>query len=234
MRRVITSLMKPSSASDPDFASVVLLLDFAGNDGDTNITDLSNSGHVDTFNDGAEVDTALQFLNTNSVLLDGVFDAVSFPDSADWDFGTADFTIEFGARLSLVSSIRSFISNYGGGSTASSGWVVQYQHSDTTLKFFRGDTPLATETWAPVVDTWYHIAVSREGTNLRLFVDGVQLGSTTTDSSEFAGATQTLVIGGLTTTLQEVAGNIAAVRVTKGVARYTANFTPPTVFYPTS
>jgi hypothetical protein len=97
-----------------------------------------------------------------------------------------------------------------------------------------GDTTLYSEVWNPTESTMYHIAACRSGTDLRLFVDGVQLGSTVTDSTDFTGSTQGCIVGGLTTTVQTVNANIGAVRITKGVARYTENFTPPTEFYPTS
>lgn len=214
---------------DPDFASVVLLLDFAGADGATDITDLSNSGHVDSFFGQAQVDTAVQFLGVNTLLCDGVGDFVTFPDSPDWDFGTSDFTIELGVRLAETDKTYGFISTYD----PPNGWLIQRTNTGL-LRFGVGDTSLYSEAWAATIDTFFHIAVSRSGTDLRVFVDGVQLGATVTDSTNFVGSTADAFLGSLSAALQPLDGFVGAVRVTKGVARYTANFTPLTEFYPTS
>lgn len=219
-------------ATDPDFASVVLLLDFAGADGATDITDLSDSAHTDTFVGTAQVDSDLQVLSTNSVLLDGNSDYVSYPDHADWDFGTGDFTVELHVRFSAVASTYGLISSRNG----SVGWQIQFQAAGTNLNFLIGSTTLKSEDWAPSVDTWYHVAVSRSGTNLRMFVDGTELATATTDSTDFTGGTGAVVIGVArgVSPVQYFGGNLAAVRITKGVARYTAGFTAPTEMYPTS
>ena len=76
--------------------------------------------------------------------------------------------------------------------------------------------------------TCYHIAVSRSGTSLKLFIDGVEKASAT-NSSNFSNATNVLGIGALRDTGQyPLNGYIDDLRITKGVARYTANFTAPT------
>jgi len=77
------------------------------------------------------------------------------------------------------------------------------------------------------INTWYHIAVTRQGTQLKCFVDGNQVGSTITDSTNII-STEPFNIGrgyGGTVTTNSY---IQDVRITKGLARYTANFTPPT------
>ena len=221
MRAVIT---------DPDFSSVVLLLDFAGADEATDIIDLSASAHVDTFNGNAQVDTAIQALGENTLLLDGTGDFIHFPDSADWDFGTGDFTVECHFQSSIDARTGVLFSNRFDTST---GWSIQHI-SGTALRLLNGDSSLKAETWNPTEDQMFHVAISREGTNLRMFIDGVELGTATTDSTDFSGSTSTLAVGALPIPAQNVAGSIGAVRITKGVARYTANFTPPTVFYPAS
>jgi len=218
-----------AGGGDPDFASVVLLLDFAGGDGTTDTEDLSASNHQPTYVNQAQNDTAVTALGRNTVLLDGTADTVHFPDDPDWDFGTNDFTLEANVQSSLNAHNAAILSTFDD----PNGWTVQ-NFSGAGLRFLNGSTVLYNETWDPVESQMYHIAVSREGTNLRVFIDGVQLGSTVTDSTNFTGSTQGCIVGGVTTTAQTWQGNIGAVRVTKGVARYTANFTAPTVFYPTS
>jgi hypothetical protein len=73
--------------------------------------------------------------------------------------------------------------------------------------------------------TWYHFAVSRESGTLRVFVDGTYTGGGA-DSSSYG--TDNLVIGGRYTTPPNNFGMyVQDLRITKGLARYTSNFTPP-------
>ena len=221
----------PELTGDPDFASVTLLLDFDGVDGATDITDLSNSAHVDTFVGSAQVDTAQQFLGVNSGLFDGVGDErIHFPNDADWGIGTGDFTWECGVRFSAVATTYGFLSNFLGADGAGLRW----RNSPAELQFITGGAIKKAESWSPVINTWYHVAVSRKGTSLRMFVDGVEFGTATTDSTDITQGTAQFSVGSTAIGTEPHDGNIGAVRLTKGVARFTENFTPPTVFYPTS
>lgn len=215
-------------ATDPDFANVVLLLDFAGNAGDTNIRDLSNSDHPDTFIGNAQVNVAVRYLGQNSVdlLLSG--DRVSFPDSNDWDFGTGDFTIEFGLRATDLTGTKGMIGNWN--NLATDGWFVRFDNG--SLEMIDAAGTLFSEPWTPSINTWHHVAISRQGTAIRGFLDGVQVGPTGTDSTNVTGGTQALALGGINDNNQPMTGYLGGVRITKNIARYTANFTPPACFYP--
>lgn len=82
--------------------------------------------------------------------------------------------------------------------------------------------------------TWTHIALCRSGSSTRLFLDGVQTGSTYTDTNNYLGPANRPVIGasGLSLGGSALNGYIDDLRITK-FARYTANFTPPTAAFPT-
>lgn len=233
---LIAEAAKLSVVVDPDFASVVLLLDFAGVDGATDITDLSNSAHVDTFIGDAQVDTAQQFLGENSLLLDGGVDAgagsgdrIHFPNSIDWAL-PGDFTWECGVRFTAFSAANTFLSNFDG----SVGAWWRLASTGTKMQFLMDGGLIRQEDWTPSLNTWYHVAACRDGTDLRLFVDGVQLGSPFTFSTAVPQAAGEFSVGAALADTDLFNGNIGAIRITKGVARYTANFTPPTEFYPTS
>ena len=214
------------------FDKVVLLLDFAGADQATNITDLSNSAHDETFVGNAKVDTTITFLGENTLELGGGADEITYPDSDDWDFGTGDFTVEFGVRFINVGATSTMISNF---LAATSGWWVQWFAAGPGFRFGWEDNVIALKDFTALNNVNYHVAVTREGTNLRIFVDGNQIGTTVTDSTNMVGSTATLKVGRLDVTLgQYHFGHIGGVRITKGIAHYTANFTPLTVFYPTS
>ncbi|MBK6587935.1 MAG: LamG domain-containing protein [Acidobacteria bacterium] len=81
-------------------------------------------------------------------------------------------------------------------------------------------------------NTWYHLAATRQGSTYRLFVDGTQV-ATTTSSITIHDNANSLYIGTSTDgSTSPVNGYIDDLRITKGVARYTANFTPPAAAFP--
>jgi hypothetical protein len=75
------------------------------------------------------------------------------------------------------------------------------------------------------LNTWAHIAVTRSGTSLRLFVNGV-LDGNVSNSQNFTDTN--ITIGRGVWASSEFEGYLDDFRVTKGYARYTSNFTPPT------
>lgn len=213
--------------TDADFASVVLLLDMDGADDATELSDLSDSAHAITFENGARLDTEVAGpFAASSLRLQGLVNhRLSIPFSTDWDFGTGDYTVEAHVRMD-DGRTQVAIGTWDG---AGIWWLGLNSGTGLVL------TPGGASAWSRSVDTWYHIAACRSGTNLRLFVDGVQLGSTITDSTDLAGVDQLLYVGTLNASgAQDWDGYIGPIRVTKGVARYTANFTAPTQMYPTS
>jgi hypothetical protein len=76
------------------------------------------------------------------------------------------------------------------------------------------------------MNQWYHLAATRSGTSLRFFVNGTQVGSTITESSNYP--TSTFRIGMDSGSLYPFVGYISNVRVVNGTAVYTSNFTPST------
>jgi len=83
--------------------------------------------------------------------------------------------------------------------------------------------------WSPSINTWYHIAWCRSGSSLRAFVDGVQIGSTATNTNAYNGGTNYSVIGASdASNTRSLNGFLDDLRITKGYARYTSNFTAPT------
>ena len=83
-------------------------------------------------------------------------------------------------------------------------------------------------------NTWYHFAYARSGSSTKMFINGTQVGSTYTDNTNYINAPNRPVIGtnGFTLGDSNFNGYIDDLRITKGLARYTANFTPPTQAFP--
>jgi hypothetical protein len=97
------------------------------------------------------------------------------------------------------------------------------------MQLYVNNTTTAIQGSALSTGTWYHIAVCKSGSSTKMFVNGNQSGSTYTDTNTYvAGANRPRIGSG-----GDVAGNyfngyIDDLRITRGYARYTANFTPPT------
>lgn len=240
-----------SIASDPDFSSVVLLLDFDGADEATAITDLSSSGHTISFVNSAQLDTAQMQFGTASLLTDvDTEDHLLADDSNDWYFAAGDFTVEADIRLATLPDTDTnveFISHYEPNSGERS-WTFGMENTSGQMRFLglhneTGGGGAANQIdYADIsvsINTWYHVAYCRNGADFRMFLDGVQQGSTfdwDTDSLHDSDHELTIMaLGrGFPGPSNLVDGWIDNLRVTKGVARYTANFTPPTAAHPTS
>ena len=102
----------------------------------------------------------------------------------------------------------------------------------TDLRYWTDGADRITASSAVTSNTWHHIAVSRSGSDHKMFVDGTQVGSTWTNAFDYTQGRPTIAQYNKTlTTLYNNAwlqGYIQDLRITKGYARYTANFTPPT------
>lgn len=221
------------SRGDPDFANVVVLLHMDGSDASTTFTDVK--GHTFTAAGNAQIDTAQSKFGGASGLFDGSGDYITTPDSADWDLGTGDFTIEFFIRFNALpaSSAYSLVGNYVSGT---SGWIVQFRNDAPGARLTfgsSGDTPIDGFTWSPSTATWYHVAITRASGTVKAWVDGTQVGSDVTNTENISGSTGVLMIGALNLgPLQYLNGWLDELRITKGVARYASGFTAPTQAFP--
>jgi hypothetical protein len=77
---------------------------------------------------------------------------------------------------------------------------------------------------------WHHVAATRSGNTVRVFLDGTEDASAT--FSNGTAASSALVIGAFADGTEALNGWMDEIRITKGLARYTANFTPPTEAFP--
>jgi len=141
--------------------------------------------------------------------------------------GTDDFTVEFwyngGAQPDRYPCIIGTLDAF----SATGAWRVQtYDNNTNRFQFTSAITNYIFTTTNYNDNAWHHFAVTREGTNLRGFVDGVQQGSTQTMSDSFTSR-KILMMTQLRDGGDQV-GYVSDARVIKGTALYTSNFTPPT------
>jgi len=165
---------------------------------------------------------------TFSGFFDGSNDYLSVASNAAWQYGTGDFTLEwwlFGTTSGSFSN-QNLIGRYNVGASA----FGMLQIDGTNIYWYYGNGAAYTFTLGSALNTnqWYHMAVSRSGTSLRFFLNGTQVGSTQTDSTNYSGTAEFRIINAHQTSATYFPGYISNVRVVKGTAVYTANFTPST------
>ena len=220
--------------SDQYYSDVSLLLHMNGTDGSTTFTDSSNGGHTASVNGGAVISTDQSKFGGSSYEGNGSNSYLSYAASSDFDFGTEDFTVEHWFYLNSASDSGAMIDAWHG-SSASGGWQTYYRSASTDLRFYlkSGSTTKIISTGSVSANTWYHIAVTRESGTVKIYLDGV-LKDSVSDSGNVGFSDKTLSIGRQTDSSSGILnGYLDEVRITKGVARYTADFTPQTrEFYP--
>jgi len=159
-----------------------------------------------------------------SGLFDGSGDTVSAASNTSLIFGTGDFTVE--CWINSGSQPGSYNTFIGGDTTGSFLFSLSGSGTSTALYINPyGSAGIYNQSITFAQGTWFHIAATRSGTSLRVFVNGNQLGSTVTDSTNFSAATR--IVGGAGTANQNFNGYISNVRIVKGTAVYTSNFIPP-------
>lgn len=223
---------------DPFFANVVSLLHFDGADGSTTFTD--QKGKVWTSGGNAQIDTAQFQFGTASLLLDGTGDIITSPNSSDWEPGIGDFTVECWVRHAAIANQTYFthFSNGGG-----NGGLFVGTNASGQLKVSRAGIAdiIAGSGTAVPVGAWAHVAFCRGAGTLRTFLNGVVQDSVANASNIADSGTNLGNIGGFYTgaggtgtVSSPMNGWMDEFRFTNGVARYTANFTPPTGPFPNS
>ena len=164
---------------------------------------------------------------TGSVEFDGNNDYLSVQSSTDFDFGTGDFTIELYANLGNLTNRNIFARN---DSNPSNTGMLLWHNGSGQLEWqssVGNSTGVITVTTPLTLHEWAHIAVSRESNTTRLFANGVLIGSTS-DNTDISGDSVLNIGSTFAGTLYYVKGFISNLRMVKGTALYTDDFTPPT------
>jgi Concanavalin A-like lectin/glucanases superfamily len=149
---------------------------------------------------------------------------LSVANNAGFQFGTGDFTIE--CWVYTNSSATQRIISVSSGSGLPYEFLLVNSTTNVYLDFFDGSTDISTGSNYVPQNQWAHLAITRQGTALKLFINGVVSGSSTNSTS--LNATGSLAIGRYSpSSVQYFSGYISNVRVIKGTALYTSNFAVP-------
>jgi hypothetical protein len=183
----------------------------------------------------AQISTSVVKYGTGSLAFDGTGDILKSPDSLSLAFGSGNFTVEGWINLNSVASPTKGII-FGLSENAFGLRVGQgYLGSRNGLNIVRaGVADLEYCVFTFAINTWYHIAVVRSGTTIYFFVDGVQQTTQGSGASSYnyPASPAGLYVGANNDGNENFNGYIDDLRITKGYARYTANFTPPTAAFP--
>ena len=213
------------------------LLHFNGSDTSTTFTD--ESGKTWTGAVTAQLDTDQKKFGTASLLLDGDSDYISTPDHADFDVGSGDFTIDFWVRFNGIPGQSETITFFSQRTATSENFSMALFFNSTLKWYFRYSTDGSSytnieglTTHTPSLNTWYHVACVRNGSNFDIYIDG-QKQTTKTISGTIYNSSAVFMIGAATpgAPVAFFNGWIDEFRFSKGIARWTANFTPQSEEY---
>lgn len=210
-----------------------LLLHMDGVDDAQVFDDSSPNDFTITAVGNAKTENTQKKFGDTSGYFDGVGDYLSVPDSDFWYFD-GDFTIDFWIRSdgSFGDNGIYGTSEGGGASKKMSLYLDSITGGSLTIhKNGPGGSFNVSWAWNPSDDTWYHVAIVRNGNSWYLFVDGVQTGGTQTQAGAFENVASTFRVGADGEGWKSFKGYIDEFRVSKGIARWTSNFTPPTAAY---
>ena len=208
-----------------------LLLYGDNSNGSTAIVDSSANAHTITINGDAQISTTQSKFGGSSLYFDGTGDYVTAPSDSSFDFGTGDFTIEFWMNPSNITGTwQAIISRKY---TGSGGWRIYKTSGSNNLSFYHPSGYYATTNTGLTNGTWHHIAVVRSGSTLTTYVDGTSRGTDTISYAMSPSGADVEIGQGVYASSYPYEGYLDDLRITKGVARYTANFTPPTAGFST-
>jgi len=209
-----------TTTGDVYYPQTSLLMHFNGTNGSTTMTDNSKNNTTVTSNNGVAITTAQNKFGGSSVFFDGTNDYLSIANNSALNLSGGSYTIECWIRPT---------GNYAGYNTiiakraASAAWQVYLRITTGVLGFFDGTERVSSVT--PPANVWSHVAAVYNGTTINLYLNGVSVLSTAVGNTDYDSS---IYIGGQPANGEYFIGYIDDLRITKGIARYTSNFTPPT------
>ena len=167
-------------------------------------------------------------LNSGNIKFNGTGNSLTLPSNAAYNFGTGDFTIEAWVYTGVSTGYQTIIDTRDG------DFVKAYIFGISTQKLdFIYSSSRVTSSASITLNAWNHVAVTRASGTIRLFINGVVDANTASYSSAIDATSFPSIGGGRSIGANSVTGYyfngyISNVRIIKGTALYTTNFTPPT------
>ena len=216
-----------------------LMLHCDGADESTTFTDSSDSANNVSALGSCQIDTAQSVFGGASGLFNGSNASLSIDDSDDWAFGTGDWTIDFRIRFNTIAQNDLWFSVYDDG--GANRWLVSFNASGRLDHYVTASSSVInyyyTGSSFVTTDTWYHMAFVRSGNDFFIFKDGVAAsltaGTAQTSATNYPNISSVFRIGKQSGSFF-LDGWVDEFRVSKGIARWTENFTPPSEAYSSS
>lgn len=213
-------------------AKVKFLGHFNGTDGATAFTDSSGNNVTITTVGTAQLSTSIKKFGTASLYLPANTAYTTIPSTVA-NFAGKNFCIDFWVYPVTKGGSGNII-GHSAVTTSYVGFNLQWEYGTNKIRIFAGfnGSSLAVDSTSAIdvsLNTWSHIAVTREGQVLRVFINGVksiEVNSAATLWAESGGGF--FGIGAGAGNNRFGVGYIDEVRITEGNAVYTSNFTPPT------
>jgi hypothetical protein len=209
--------------------NTVLLLHCNGADTSTTFTDSSDFGHVVTVTGNAQIDTSASKFGGASAQFDGSGDRLNLDGSADFAFGTDDFTIDMWVYHTSSATNMIYDSTPSGGG---SGVYPKIYISNNRPAYEASDGSILITNNTVSQNVFNHYAVVRRSGETTFYLNGVVQG-TATDTNDYSNGASRPQIGssGTSPGSADFNGRIDELRVSKGIARWSTSFTPPTSAY---
>ena len=171
-------------------------------------------------NDGGSAVFTGSSTNTNT--------RVNIPTSANFNFGTGDFTIEAFINLKTSKNYHNIYDQRTPTQDATTNSPVLYIDNNNYVIFLVGGAGRVFSS-ALSLGVWYHVAVTRASGSTKMFLNGTQQGNAYSDSLTYVQPASDFSFGGsLEQNSYNLDGFLSNLRVVKGTALYTSNFTAPT------
>jgi fibronectin type 3 domain-containing protein len=193
---------------------------------------IDESGKVWTANGGVATSTAQSKFGGSSLRLNGSGQYLTTPNSTDFDFGSGDFTIDWweyrtGTNVNeCCVAARSY-----GTPNGYPSWLVGYTYNNVSYFYLTSngsswDLPNGISLGTIIPNTWVHYAVARHGNTIYTFQNGNIVSTATFSGSVYTPSNYNPAIGSYESAFS-FNGYIDEFRISKGIARWTSSFTPP-------
>lgn len=221
-------------AAWPAAGEYSLLLKGIGTNNSTSIIDSSEYGNPITVSGAAVISTAQSKNRTSSLYFPGGTDYVITSGSPIFGIGANDFTVEFWYYpvASSGSFPRIFEFNQGSAGTFQAGtWLLMDRgltanYGFSAFNINSSGNPVFTSSVAVTNGAWVHLALVRNGTSIRLYVNGIDRGGTTSSASLCTG-TCFVSVGGTPSGVNATTNAYIEDFAISNFAKYTTTFTTP-------
>ena len=192
---------------------------------DASIIDKSQGSNLKLIGNTTGSTTQVKFANTKSMYFDASGDYISISDDEAYGFGTGDWTIETWLYCTKTGGFNAIFDTRVGTGTETGSFGLGMHNTGRVQLFSGGAFYYPTDTLS--FNTWQHFAVVKNSGTTTMYFNGTAASTTYSDSRNY-GSSQPVQIGKDDTASNYFGGYMQDFRLTKGLARYTANFTPPT------